>query len=52
MDELLAELDQQHPGLLERVHVFGLLDYGEPRWLDTTTATSLKLRVKTILAIN
>ena len=50
--ELLAELDQQHPGLLERVNVFGLLNYGEPRWLDPTTATSLKLRVKTILAIN
>ncbi len=52
MEELLAELVQQHPGLLERVHVFGLLNYGEPRWLDPTTATSLKLRVKTILAIN
>jgi len=52
MEELLAELDQRNPGLLERVHVFGLLDYGEPRWLDPTTATSLKLRVKTILAIN
>jgi len=52
MEELLAELDRQHPGLLERIHVFGLHDYGEPRWLDPTTAASLKLCVKTILAIN
>jgi hypothetical protein len=52
MQELLTELDQQHPGLLERIHVFGLINYGEPSWLDPTTATSLKLRVKTILAIN
>lgn len=52
MGKLLAELDTKHPGLLQRVHVFGLHDYGEPRWLDPTTAASLKLRVKTILAIN
>jgi hypothetical protein len=52
MMELLADLDRQHPGLLERVHVFGLKDYGEPKWLDPTTAASLKLRVKTILALD
>ena len=48
--ELLAELDQEHPGLLERVHVFGLPDHGEPKWRDPTTAGSLKLLTKTILA--
>jgi len=52
VEELLTELDGQHTGLLQRVHVFGLLDYGEPRWLDPTTAASLKLRVKSILAID
>jgi hypothetical protein len=52
MQELLADLNRQHPGLLERVHVFGLPDYGELKWLDPSTATSLKLRVKSILAIN
>jgi len=52
VEELLTELDRQHPGLLERIHVFGLLNYGEPKWLDPTTAASLKLRVKMILAID
>jgi len=52
MQELLADLNRQHPGLLERIHVFGLPDYGELKWLDPSTATSLKLRVKSILAIN
>ena len=52
VQELLADLDQQYPGLLQRIHVFGLLDYGEPRWLDPTTAANLKLRVKTILALD
>jgi hypothetical protein len=50
--ELLAELDQEHPGLLSRIHPFGLTDYGDPRWLDPKTAASLKLRVKTILGID
>jgi hypothetical protein len=50
--DLLTQLDQEHPGLLERVHVFGLVDYGGPRWGDPATAASLKLRVKRILAID
>jgi hypothetical protein len=51
MEELLAELDQEHPGLLERIHVYGLRDHGEPRWRDPATAASLKLLVKRVLAI-
>ncbi|MFQ5529851.1 MAG: hypothetical protein ACE5FP_05815 [Gemmatimonadota bacterium] len=49
MDELLRGLDSEHAGLLERVHVFGLLDYGARSWKDPATATPLKLRVKEIL---
>jgi len=28
VDELLRDLDKQHPGLLARMHVFGVIDYG------------------------
>ena len=52
VEELLAELDQEHPGLLERIHVFGLLEHGEPRWRDPANAASLKLLVKKVLAID
>jgi len=49
--ELLTELDSDHPGLLGRVHIFGLLDHGGPHWRDPATAASFKLFVKRILAI-
>jgi hypothetical protein len=49
MEELLADLDKEHPGLLERVYVFGLLSHGEPHWNDPVTAASLKLLAKRIL---
>ena len=49
MDELLAELADRYPSLLDRVHVFGLIDHGPPHWRDPVTASSLKLRVKEIL---
>jgi hypothetical protein len=52
VEELLTEVDREHPGLLERVHVFGLRDYGEPTWRDPATAASLKLLVKRILTID
>lgn len=52
VETLLAELDQEHPGLLERIHVYGLLDHGKPKWRDPANAASLKLRVKRILAID
>ncbi len=52
MDELLLDLDEQHPGLLQRVDVFGLIDYGPPHWRDPVTATHLKLRVKEILELD
>ncbi len=48
---LLADLYAEHPGLLERVSVFGLDDYGPPSWLSPLTTNPLKLRVKQILAI-
>ena len=49
--ELLTQLDSDHPGLLGRIHTFGLLDYGGPRWREPATAASFKLLVKRILAI-
>ncbi len=52
VEELLTQLDREHPGLLERVHVFGLPDHGGLRWGDPATAASLKLLVKRILAID
>ena len=51
MDDLLADLDAAHPGLLERVSVFGLDDYGSRSWLSPLTTNPLKLRVKQILRI-
>ncbi len=52
MDGLLADLDAQHPGLLGRVGVFGLTDYGPPSWRSPLTTNPLKLRVKEILGIS
>ena len=51
VDGLLADLDAEHPGLLERVSVFGLDDYGSRSWLSALTTNPLKLRVKQILDI-
>ncbi len=51
VDALVADLDAEHPGLLERVSVFGLDDYGSRSWLSPLTTNPLKLRVKQILAI-
>jgi hypothetical protein len=51
IDLLLADLDAEHPGLLDRVSVFGLNDYGSGSWLSPLTTTPFKLRVKQVLAI-
>jgi hypothetical protein len=51
MESLLSELETEHPGLLDRVSVFGLNDYGPPSWLSPLTTNPLKLRVKEILGI-
>ena len=51
MGDLLRDLDAEHPGLLERIGVFGLNDYGPPSWLSPLTTEPLKLRVKQILDI-
>ena len=50
-DDLLADLDIENPGLLDRVSVFGLDDYGSGSWLTPLTTIPFKLRVKQILAI-
>jgi len=51
MTELLSQLASDQPGLLGRVHVFGLLDHGGPSWRDPAIAASFKLFVKRILAL-
>ena len=51
MEGLLADLEVEHPGLMSRIGVFGLNDYGPPTWLSPLTANPLKLRVKEILGL-
>lgn len=51
LDTLLTDLYQTHPGLKERIKVFGLLDYGTPRWMDPVVSSMLKLEIKKILNI-
>ena len=51
VDALLSDLEQTNPGLLDRVSVFGLLDYGPPSWRSPLTTNTMKLRVKEILGI-
>ena len=52
VDSTLADLEIEHPGLLSRIEVFGLEDYGMYSWLSPVTANALKLRVKEILEEN
>ena len=49
MESLLVDLEAENPGLLERVSVFGLDDYGARSWLSPLTTNPLKLRVKQML---
>jgi len=51
VDGLLGDVEEEHPGFLSRVHVFGLPDHGSRMWRDPLTANALKLRVKEILDI-
>jgi hypothetical protein len=51
VDELLADVEEAHPGFRARVHVFGLTDHGSREWRNPLTANALKLRVKEILDI-
>ena len=51
MENLLADLAVGHPGLMSRIGVFGLNDYGPPSWLNPLTANPLKLRVMEILGL-
>ncbi len=51
VDQLLGELESAHAGLIARVSVFGLNDYGPPSWLSPLTADPLRLRVREILGL-
>jgi hypothetical protein len=46
---LLADLEAEHPGLRARVHGFGVLDPGPPRWINSSSGAELKLAIKDIL---
>jgi hypothetical protein len=46
VEELVSDLDAEHPGFLNRIEVFGVRDHGPPRWLDSITASKFKLMVK------
>ena len=32
-----------------RIHVFGVLDHGPPRWINSSSGAELKLAIKDIL---
>ncbi len=51
VDDLLADLDSQYPGLLSRISVFGLDDHGPPSWRSSLTANALERRVREILGV-
>ena len=41
MKDLLSDLEAEYPGLMSRVGVFGLSDYGPSSWLSPLTANPL-----------
>jgi hypothetical protein len=49
--ELLADLEEEHSGLMGRVRTFCVTAYGPPKWLDPGTSTNLKLVVKEMLGL-
>lgn len=51
VEDLLRDVDAEHPGLLDRIRVFGVIDYGPPQWLNPLTSTQLKLVVKEMLGL-
>ena len=51
MKDLLSDLEAEYPGLMSRVGVFGLSDYGPSSWLSPWTANPIKLRVMEILGL-
>jgi len=48
VEELLSDLEVEHPGFLSRIRVFGVSSYS---WLDSITASELKLAVKEELGL-
>ncbi|MCZ6858161.1 MAG: hypothetical protein O7F70_09190 [Gemmatimonadetes bacterium] len=42
MEDLLRDVDAAHPSLLDRIRVFGVIDYGARQWLSPLTSTQLK----------
>ncbi len=51
MEDLLRDVYAEHPGLLDRIRVFGVIDYGAREWLNPLTSTQLKLAVKEMLGL-
>ena len=51
MDLLLEDLRADNPDLDARIDIFPLLEYGEPNWMDQTSAQAVKLKIKDILEL-
>lgn len=51
MDIILEELYADNPDMRDRIEVFPLLEYGEPNWMDQTSAQGIKLKVKDMLSL-
>ena len=51
MNIILEDVYAENPGLKDRVDIFPLLEYGEPHWMDQSSAQGIKLKIKDMLAL-
>jgi len=52
MNIILEDLYADNPGLKDRIDIFPLLEYGEPHWMDQSSAQGIKLKIKTLLELD
>ncbi len=52
MDLVLKDIYAQDPALRQRIDIFPLLEYGEPKWQDPASAQAIKLKVKDMLQLD
>lgn len=52
MDILEKSLDIDHSELPGRIHIFPLLEHGEPHWKDIASSQAVKLRLKEVLDLD
>ena len=51
VDSVFAGSYREYPTLERRIHVFGIRDYGEPRWHNPAVSSAFKLRVRRLLEL-